>query len=153
MVITFSDVAAEALQEARSYAESIVDTVREPLLVLDEQVRVLSANHSFYATFRVSKNETEGRSLYELGDNDWDIPKLRTLMREILPKRRVLNDFEMTHDFESIGARTMVLNARVLHRGGGRPRGGQQRVWCARPSLRYSTSEGIGRGCKNLDNN
>jgi PAS domain S-box-containing protein len=121
VVITFSDVAAEALQEARSYAESIVDTVREPLLVLDEHARVLSANQSFYTTFRVSKQETESHSLYELGDHEWDIPRLRTLMGKILPQRRVLNDFEVKHAFESIGMRTMLLNARVLHRGGGRP--------------------------------
>ena len=120
VVITFSDVAAEALQEARTYAESIVDTVREPLLVLDESGLVRSANKSFYETFRVGKDETEGRSLYQLGHGEWDIPRLRTLMGEILPQQLVLNDFEVTHDFASIGVRTMLLNARVLHRGGGR---------------------------------
>jgi two-component system CheB/CheR fusion protein len=121
IVVTFSDVAADALQEARSYAESIVDTVREPLLVVDEQARVLSANQSFYGTFRVSKEDTEGRSLYELGRGEWDIPRLRVLMGEVLPRQHVLNDFEVTHAFDSIGLRTMLLNARVLHRGGGRP--------------------------------
>jgi len=121
VVITFSDVAAEALQEARSYAESIVDTIREPLLVLDQDVRVLSANQSFYRTFRVSKEDTEGRSLYELGGHEWDIPRLRTLLRDILPKQRVLNDFEVQHAFASLGIRTMLLNARVLHRGADRP--------------------------------
>jgi len=121
VVITLSDVAAEALQEARLYAESIVDTVREPLLVLDEDVRMCSANQSFYATFQVSKEETEGRSLYELGNHDWDTPQLRTLLGEILPQQHVLNDFEVEHRFESIGLRTMLLNARALHRGGGRP--------------------------------
>ncbi len=121
VVLTFSDVAADALQEARAFAESIVDTVREPLLVLDDRARVLSANRSFYATFRVSKAKTEGRSLYELGQGEWNIPRLRTLISEILPKRSVLNDFAVTHAFESIGTRTMLLNARVLHRGGRRP--------------------------------
>jgi two-component system CheB/CheR fusion protein len=121
VVITLSDVAAEALQEARLYAESIVDTVREPLLVLDEDLRVRSANHSFYATFQVSRKETEGRSLYELGNHEWDIPRLRILLGEILPRQRVLNDFEVEHRFESIGLRMMLLNARALHRGGGRP--------------------------------
>jgi signal transduction histidine kinase len=121
VVVTFSDVAAKALQEARTYAESIVDTVREPLLVLDEHARVLSANQSFYGTFRVSKEATEGRSLYELGRGEWDIPRLRVLMGEILPRQHVLNDFEVTHTFDSIGPRTMLLNARVLHRGGNRP--------------------------------
>jgi PAS domain S-box-containing protein len=121
VVITFSDVAAEALQEARSYAESIVDTVREPLLVLDQHGVVRSANQSFYETFRVGKDDTEGRSLYRLGQGEWDIPRLRTLMGEIVSQHRVLNDFEVTHAFASIGVRTMLLNARVLHSGGGRP--------------------------------
>ncbi len=121
VVITFSDVAAEVLQEARSYAESIVDTVREPLLVLDESARILSANQSFYTTFRLSKEDAEGRSLYELGHGEWDIPRLRTLMGKVLPQRQVLNDFEVKHDFASLGMRTMLLNARVLHRGSGRP--------------------------------
>ncbi|MEO6029950.1 MAG: chemotaxis protein CheB [Candidatus Binatia bacterium] len=121
VVITFSDVAADALREARSYAESIVDTIREPLLVLDQRACVLSANQSFYRTFGVSKEETEGRSLYELGDHEWDIPRLRTLLLDILPKKRVLNDFKVEHAFASLGVRTMLLNARVLHRDGDRP--------------------------------
>ncbi len=121
VVITLSDAAAEALGEARTYAESIVDTVREPLLVLDANARVLSANQSFYATFQVSRADTENRSLYELGNSEWDVPRLRTLLGDILPKQKVLNDFEVMHTFESIGARTMLLNARVLHRGGERP--------------------------------
>ncbi len=121
VVITLSDVAAEVLQEARLYAESIVDTVREPLLVLDQDVRVRSANQSFYATFQVAKEETEGRLLYELGSRNWDIPQLRTLLGEILPQQHVLNDFEVEHRFESIGLRMMLLNARALHRGGDRP--------------------------------
>ena len=87
VVITFSDVAAEALQEARLYAEAIVDTVREPLLVLDADLRVRSANRSFYETFRLSPEETVGRSLYELGDRELDVPRLRALLGEILPRQ------------------------------------------------------------------
>lgn len=121
VVITFSDVAAEALQEARLYAESIVDTVREPLLVLDGDLRVRSANQSFYATFHVSQEETVGELLYELGNGQWDIPKLRTLLGDVLPQKRVLNDFELESNFESIGPRIMQLNARAIDRGGGRP--------------------------------
>ncbi len=120
VVITFSDVAAQALQEARLYAESIVDTVREPLLVLEGDLRVRSANQSFYATFQMRPDETIGRSLYELGNHAWDIPRLRTLLGEVLPKHHVLNDFEVEHDFGSIGGRSMLLNARALHRGGDR---------------------------------
>ncbi|MEO8604741.1 MAG: chemotaxis protein CheB [bacterium] len=121
VVITLSDVAAEAIQEARLYAESIVDTVREPLLVLDGTLRVLSANRSFFTTFKVNSEETIGRSLYELSNRQWDIPQLRTVLGEILPKRHVLYDLEVEHDFETIGPRVMLLNARALLRGGGRP--------------------------------
>jgi len=121
VVLTLSDVAAEALQEARIYAEAIVDTVREPLLVLDSDLRILSANQSFYTTFHVSEEATAGRSLYELGNRQWDIPRLRTLLSDVLPRKRELTDFEVRHDFAAIGPRVMLLNARALRRGGGRP--------------------------------
>ena len=115
VVVTLSDVAAEALLEARLYAEAIVDTVREPLLVLNQDLNVISANRSFYATFQLAEKSTIGALLYELGGGEWDIPKLRTLLGEILPEKHVLNDFEMEHDFVStIGPRTMLLNARTL---------------------------------------
>ncbi len=121
MVITFSDVAAEALHEARLYAESIVDTVREPLLVLDGDMCVRSANRSFYATFRVSRDRTVGRSLFDLGNGEWAIPRLRAQLTKILPKKRVLNDFEVELDLESLGRRIMLLSARALLRGGNQP--------------------------------
>jgi len=121
VVITFSDVAAEALQEARLYAEAIVNTVREPLLVLDSKLRVLSANRSFYQTFQLSPEETVDRALYELRDGVLHVPRLRALLGEILPDRGGLADFELEHDFARIGRRTMLLNARILARGGDRP--------------------------------
>jgi two-component system, chemotaxis family, CheB/CheR fusion protein len=121
VVITFSDVAAEALQKARLYSESIVDTVREPLLVLDGDMRVRSANQSFYSTFKASPEETVGHLLYGLGDREWDIPRLRMLLAEVLPQEHVLNDFEIEHDFKSIGPRIMLLNARAIMRSSGRP--------------------------------
>jgi two-component system, chemotaxis family, CheB/CheR fusion protein len=121
VVITFSDVAAEALQEARLYAEAIVNTVREPLLVLDSDLRVLSANRSFYQTFRLSPEETVNRALYELNDGELDVPRLRALLGVILPDRGGLTDFEIEHDFAKIGRRIMLLNARILARGGDRP--------------------------------
>ncbi len=114
VAITFSDVAAEALQRARDYAESIVDTVREPLLVLDEEMRVCSANQSFYSAFDASPEETVGRVLFDLGRREWDVPELRTLLAEVLPEQHVVNDFELVRDFGSIGTRTMVLNARAI---------------------------------------
>src|SRR5207247_1487353 len=97
------------------------DTVREPLLVLDADLRVHSANPSFYQTFHVSMDDAVGRPLYDLGDREWDIPRLRALLSEILPDRAVMTDFEVEHDFARIGRRTMLLNARTLRRGGDRP--------------------------------
>jgi len=120
VVMTFSDVAAEALQEARLYAESIVDTVREPLLVLDAGLRVRSANHSFYATFRSRREKTVERLLSDLRARQWDIPKLRTRLRDVLSAKQALNDFEIVRDFEKLGQRIMLLNARAVDSGTGR---------------------------------
>lgn len=121
VVITFSDVAAEAIQEARLYAESIVNTVREPLLVLDADLRVRSANQSFYLTFRLTPENTVGQLLYEIGNRQFDIASLRTLLTEVLPDEHVFNDFEMQHDLGDLGHRSILLNARTLKRGAGRP--------------------------------
>ncbi len=120
VVMTFSDVAAEALQEARLYAESIVDTVREPLLVLDGDLRVCSANQSFYTTFRATPEKTVGQLLYDLGNRRWDIPRLRQLLGDVLPHKRALNDLELDVDFKSLGPRTVQLTARAIHRRGDR---------------------------------
>jgi two-component system CheB/CheR fusion protein len=100
-------------------AQAIVETVREPLLVLNEDLRIRSANHSFYRTFDASPDETVGRPLYELGDHQWDIPRLRDLLEHILPQDDQFRDFEVKHDFPNIGRRTMLLNARRLRRDGG----------------------------------
>ena len=99
-------------ERAKEYAESIVATVREPLLVLDATLHVRSANRSFYETFRVDPGETDGRFIYDLGDGQWDIPALRTLLEEIVPGNSAFDDFEVEHDFEHLGRRTMLLNAR-----------------------------------------
>lgn len=96
------------------YAQNIVDTVREPLIILNEDLRVVSANRSFYSIFRVKPKETEGKLIYDIGNRQWNIPALRKLLEDILPKRTVFKDFKVTHDFPSIGRRTMVLNARKL---------------------------------------
>jgi len=106
----------KALKEAREYAENIVDTVREPLLVLDADLRVLSASRSFYQTFNVTPEETEGRLLYDLGNQQWDIPKMRELLEGILPENTSFDDYEVEHDFEYIGKRKMYLNARRIYR-------------------------------------
>ncbi|MDQ2946220.1 MAG: PAS domain S-box protein, partial [Acidobacteriota bacterium] len=106
------------LQEVQSFAEAIVETVREPLLVLDKDLHVKMANESFLRTFRASKVETEGHLLYELGNGQWDIPELRRLLEDIIPQHTEFRDFEVTHDFPAIGRRTMLLNARKLYQPG-----------------------------------
>ena len=121
IVVTFSDVAAEALHEARLYSEAIVDTMREPLLVLDADLRVESANRAFYETFQLSPDAVTGRPLDEVGAHEWDIPRLQALLGEILPGNAVMTDFEVEHEFANIGRRTILLNARILRRVGGRP--------------------------------
>ncbi len=109
--------AQQLLEESEIYAQDIVDTVREPLLILDPILRVRSANRAFYQTFHVSPEETEHHLIYELGNGQWDIPDLRTLLEDIVPKSSVFNDFELEHDFPVIGRRVMLLNARRLRPG------------------------------------
>src|SRR5579871_32510 len=105
------------LKAIETYAQNIVDTVREPLLILDATLRVRSANRAFYQTFQVSSAETENRLIYELGNGQWDIPDLRTLLEDVVPKSSVFNDFELDHTFPVIGRRVMLLNARKLQAG------------------------------------
>ena len=105
------------VEDIQNYAQNIVDTVREPLLILDTTLRVRSANRAFYQTFHVSSEETENRLIYELGNGQWDIPDLRTLLEDVVPKSSVFNDFELEHTFPVIGRRVMLLNARKLQAG------------------------------------
>ena len=105
------------VEDLQDYAQNIVDTVREPLLILDATLRVRSANRAFYQTFHVTPAETEGRLIYELGNGQWDIPDLRTLLEDIVPKSSVFDDFELEHTFPAIGRRVMLLNARKLKAG------------------------------------
>ena len=108
--------AEKAVAEALAFAESIVATVREPLVVLDAGLRVLSANRAFYRVFGVVPEETEGRLLYELGNREWDISELRRLLEDILPQNTFFEDYEVEHDFRHIGRKTMLLNARRIYR-------------------------------------
>ncbi|MGB2843432.1 MAG: ATP-binding protein [Candidatus Aminicenantaceae bacterium] len=108
--------AERVAQEAREYTESIVNTVREPLVVLDADLRVISANRSFYQTFKIKPKETEGQLLYNLSNKQWNIPKLRKLLEEILPSNTTIEDYELEHDFETIGKKNMLLNARRIYR-------------------------------------
>src|SRR3954452_17725363 len=105
-------------KDSMEFAASIVDTVREPLVILDDQLRVLSANRSFYQAFAVDPAETEGRLIYELGNGQWNIPRLRTLLEEILPKDHSFRDLEVEHVFEAIGRKRMLLNGRKIWREG-----------------------------------
>ncbi|MBK5297546.1 MAG: PAS domain-containing protein [Vicinamibacteria bacterium] len=100
---------------ARDYAENVVETVRQPLLVLNRQLRVESANRAFYRIFRVAPAETVGRFIYDLGNREWEIPELRVLLEAILPKNTVVEDFQVEHRFKQLGHRTMLLNARRVH--------------------------------------
>jgi signal transduction histidine kinase/DNA-binding response OmpR family regulator len=122
IVLAMEDVTERRRAEAdfraiETYAQDIVDTVREPLLILDTTLRVQSGNRAFYHTFRVSPDETENRLIYELGNGQWDIPALRTLLEDIVPKSSAFNDFELEHDFPALGRRVMLLNARKLQAG------------------------------------
>src|SRR5512133_219978 len=104
------------IQDAREYAENIVETVREPLVVLNYDLKVLTANHSFYETFKVTPDETIGNFIYDIGNRQWDIPSLRVLVEEILPHDTVINGYEVEHDFPDIGRKTVLLNARQIFR-------------------------------------
>jgi|SRR5208283_4029610 len=107
---------AEAdIQDARRYAENIIETIREPLLVMDADLKVLSANRSFYTIFKVNLGETVGSYIYDLGKRQWDIPGLRILLENILPQNTFFDNFEVEHDFPTIGHKVMMLNARRIH--------------------------------------
>lgn len=100
------------LIELYAYSQAIVETIREPLVVLDKELRVKSANKAFYEKFHVNREDTEGKHIYELGNSQWDIPELRLLLEKILKKNFFVNDYKVTHDFPLIGKKTMALNAR-----------------------------------------
>ena len=108
--------------EAREYSESIIDTVREPLIVLDQDLRVVSVSRSFYEFFKVKPEETVGELIYDLGNNQWNIPKLRELLETILPQKATFDNYEVEHDFTNIGKRIMLLNARQIQRVFGKDR-------------------------------
>jgi diguanylate cyclase (GGDEF)-like protein/PAS domain S-box-containing protein len=104
------------IQDAREYAENIVETVREPLVVLNAELKILTANHRFFDTFKVTPGETIGNFIYDLGNRQWDIPKLRILLESILPHDSVFNGYEVEHDFQDIGRKIILLNARQIFR-------------------------------------
>jgi two-component system CheB/CheR fusion protein len=110
------DLEKETGQNGGDLAQAVVETVREPLLVLSGELRIKLANRSFYQTFQVSPEEAENRLLYELGNHQWDIPKLRELLEDILPKDGQFHGFEVDHEFPTVGRRIMLIDARRLRR-------------------------------------
>jgi chemotaxis protein methyltransferase CheR len=106
------------LTDGTSLAHAIVDTVLESLIILDNELRVIAASRSFYRKFKVSRQETQGQLLYELGNGQWDIPELRRLLEEILPHDSEVEAFEIQREFPAIGQHTMLLNARRVFREG-----------------------------------
>jgi chemotaxis protein methyltransferase CheR len=104
----------DKIADAQTLAQAIVNTIIEPFLVLDDGFRVLTASRSFYDTFKVNPAQTNGRLLYDLGDGQWDIPALRTLLETIIPERTAMDGFEVDHDFPLVGRRIMLLNARKV---------------------------------------
>jgi PAS domain S-box-containing protein len=104
----------DALRDAKEYAESIVRTIPDSLLVLETDLRVKTANDTFYQTFQARPEETEGHLIFDLGNRQWDIPELHTLLEEILPEEKVIIGYEIDHTFEGIGRHTMLLNGRRL---------------------------------------
>jgi two-component sensor histidine kinase len=102
------------VQDACALAQAIVDTVRGPLIVLDKELRVVAASRSFYEKFSADPDHTQGKHFYELGDGEWDIPKLRLLLEKVIPDQDALDEYELEHDFPRIGRRVMLLNARIV---------------------------------------
>lgn len=116
--ITERKKAEEVIRNSLSYTESIVDTIREPLIILDAQQRLKTANHAFYQTFKIPIEETRDRSVYELGHGQWNIPRLRELLGKIIPGNTQLQDFEIEQEFPDIGRKVLLLNARRLKLAG-----------------------------------
>lgn len=102
------------LDEAHPLAQAIVDTIRDPLLVLDQELRVVTANRAFHQTFRMNRQDIQGRPVYGLGDGQWDIPELRLLLEDVAPQHAVMEAYEVEQDFPIIGRRSMLLNAREV---------------------------------------
>ncbi len=116
--ITERTRAEETFEKAQKYTESIVETIREALIVLTPDLKVISANRSFYETFQVASEETEGRFIFDVDNHQWDIPALRELLEEIIPQNTHFNNFEVAHAFPRIGRKRVLLNARRIYREG-----------------------------------
>jgi len=116
------EVIKKSADEASEFAESVINTVREPLIALDQDLRVVTASRSFYEVFKVTPEETVGQLIYDLGNKQWDIPGLRELLETILPEKTTFDNYEVEHEFSAIGRRIMLLNARQIQRVSGKER-------------------------------
>ena len=116
------EIIKKTADEVSEFAESIINTVREPLISLDQDLRVVRVSRSFYELFKVNPEETVGQLIYDLGNKQWDIPKLRELLETILPQKASFENYEVEHDFSTIGRRIMLLNARQIQRASGKER-------------------------------
>ncbi len=114
----FKHSAERKIKEERDYSENIIETIPSSIVVLDSKLRVLSANKAFYSTFQVTPKETLNHVIYDLGNRQWDIPNLKGLLEEVLPKKKTIENFEVRHKFEKIGERVLQLNARKILNGG-----------------------------------
>jgi PAS domain S-box-containing protein len=111
------EINKKTAEEANEFSQSLINTIREPLLSLDKDLRVVTVSRSFYEFFKVNPEETVGQLIYDLGNKQWDIPKLRELLETILPQKASFDNYEVEHDFATIGRRIMLLNARQIERG------------------------------------
>jgi two-component sensor histidine kinase len=109
------------IDTARAVAQGIVDTIREPLVVLDRSLRLIAANRAFCTTFKLDIDEILGMPIYQVGGGDWNIPQLRLLLGKIIPEQGAMEDYEVEHDFRVLGRRTMLLNAREVFYEGEAP--------------------------------
>ncbi len=110
-----ADFVVHLWEKSWAYIKTVIDVLREPVLILDKNLRVMAANEPFYRMFQVEANDTEGKIVYELGNGQWDIPALRKLLEKVLPKNTFFKGFEVSHDFPAIGRKIMILNARQIH--------------------------------------
>jgi hypothetical protein len=110
-----SDFFKRSWEESWTYIKTVVDVIREPMLILDKDLRVMVANEPFYSVFHVLPKDTENKIIYELGNGQWNIPSLRKLLEDILPRDTFFRGFEVAHEFPSIGKKVMILNARQIH--------------------------------------
>ncbi len=110
-----ADLVDRVWEQSWTYIKTVVNVVREPILILDKDLHVMAANEPFYRTFQVEPKDTEGKNVYELGNGQWNIPALRKLLEDILPGNTFFKGFEVSHEFPFIGRKVMILNARQIH--------------------------------------